>query len=267
MNLPHAKKQLTDWVIENLYNVTSSSPTRAGENDTLPPNGLIISKTHILPSESAVETTTTSLIPIRLLLGKNGWGTGVHPTTRLCLEWLCDVVSGNEVVLDYGCGSGVLGIAALGLGAGRVVGVDVEAEALVTSQKNMELNGYDGFFEGMHTREVTPHCLQPPADICIANILIGQLVRPSMVSAIVSNIKIGAYLCLSGIRPSEVTSLKYAYQDYIHWLDEDYRELAAVETEGSLESYGFDVGTWARVVGRRKGRAIDTQKMSESAVS
>jgi ribosomal protein L11 methylase PrmA len=210
---------------------------------------------------------------IRLLVGRNGWGTGIHPTTRLCLEWVCDTVQGGEVLLDYGCGSGILSIAALHMGAARCVGVDVEAEALVSAERNVHLNGYsEARYEGLHTREVVPYALCTPlgVDICVANILIGQLVRGSMVSAIVSNLVPGALLCLSGIRPDEVDSLKAAYKDHMEWLDDEYAELSASETEGSLESYGFDCGRWARLVGRKTagaGRDHDIQSMSELAVS
>lgn len=211
----------------------------------------------------------------------------------IILDRLSEVINGGENILDYGCGSGILSIASLGLGAATSVGVDVEADALVTSEKNLELNGYalliklfnlssnfnivsNNFkllsfgdrYEGLHVREVVPYCLRRPgADICIANILIGQLVRPSMVSAIVTNLAPGGLLCLSGIRPKEVESLKVAYNDHIEWLDMYYDELAAVDTEGSVESYGFDCGTWSRLVGRLKSGGIDSRAMSELAVS
>jgi ribosomal protein L11 methylase PrmA len=183
------------------------------------------------------------------------------------------IYSGGEVLLDYGCGSGILSIAALHMGAARCVGVDVEAEALVSAERNVHLNGYsEAAFEGLHTREVVPYALCTPVgvDVCVANILIGQLVRGSMVAAIVSNLVPGALLCLSGIRPDEVDSLKAAYSDHMEWLDDQYAELSASETEGSLESYGFDCGRWARLVGRKTvgaGRDRDIISMSELAVS
>ena len=88
-----------------------------------------------------------------------------------------------------------------------------------------------------------------------------------MVSAIISNLAPGAFLCLSGIRPNEVNSLKAAYSDHIDWIDEHYEELSASETEGSIESYGFDCGTWSRVVGKLKSGSIDVRAMSELAIS
>lgn len=272
--------QLTDWVVENLESddsrITSSSTTKAGENDTLPSSGLVIGTVRILAADATWDDDNkeTDIVPIRLLLGRNGWGTGVHPTTRLCLEWLCDdtVIQGGETLLDYGCGSGILSIAALHRGARHSTGVDVEAEALVTALRNVELNGYgEERFEGLHTREVLPYGIGSGGgvDICVANILIGQLVRPSMVAAIVSNVAPGGLLCLSGIRPNEVVSLKQAYDPYMEWLDDEYyAELSASDTEGSLESYGFDTGRWARLVGRRKvSGSDDVRAMSELAVS
>lgn len=69
------------------------------------------------------------------------FGTGEHPTTRLCLRWLKERVSGGEQVMDYGCGSGVLAVAALLLGADRAVGLDVDPLAVKSSGANARLNG------------------------------------------------------------------------------------------------------------------------------
>ena len=168
---------LTDWVVENLessQNITSSSTVKAGENDTLPTTGLPIGTFRILAAE-APTSDDDGLMEIRLLLGSSGWGTGVHPTTRLCLEWISNIPEGSTV-LDYGCGSGILSIAALHTGASKVVLVDVEAEALVTASRNLALNGFEDRFEGYHTREIVPYCLADNAsggvDVCLANILI-----------------------------------------------------------------------------------------------
>jgi ribosomal protein L11 methyltransferase len=188
------------------------------------------------------------------------------------MEWICDekTIQGGEVFVDYGCGSGILSIAALHMGASRAFGVDVEAEALVTAERNLELNEFGGRFEGFHTREILPYCFCRPTgvDVCVANILIGQLVRPSMVAALASNVAPNGLLCLSGIRPNEIESLKNAYNDTFDWLDEGYAELSANECEASIESYGFDCGRWVRLIGRRKqdNREADIEKMSESAV-
>mmetsp|Transcript_4737 Transcript_4737/g.9154 ORF Transcript_4737/g.9154 Transcript_4737/m.9154 type:complete len:335 (-) Transcript_4737:187-1191(-) len=288
--------ELTDWVIEDLeddnQSITSADPIKAGEGDTLPANGLAIGKVKIFGASNSPEyeyddndTTINErndgsyniddgFYPIYLLLGRNGWGTGVHPTTRLCLEWLCDAIQPGDVLLDYGCGSGILSIASLHMGASRCVGVDVEAEALVTAERNLALNGWDadGRFQGRHTREVLPYDVCPPrgVDVCVANILVGQLVRPSMVAAIVTNLQEGGLLCLSGIRPAQVDALKGAYGGSIEWLDDQYAELSADETSNSIESYGFDCGRWARLIGRKRvgdGDSSFIEQMSDLAVS
>jgi ribosomal protein L11 methylase PrmA len=106
----HHRASITDWVIENLephenQTITSRSAVRAGENDTLPVEGLRIGAIRILAADAEYTdqldkdgTTPT----VRLLVGRNGWGTGVHPTTRLCVEWICDTLQGGETILDYG---------------------------------------------------------------------------------------------------------------------------------------------------------------------
>ena len=269
-NNDNTNTQLTDWVVQGLEDdgssVTRASATQAGENDTLPEHGLVVGPYRVLAAAGSSANSDDTLLPIRLLLGRNGWGTGVHPTTRLCLEWIAENVQPGDSFLDYGCGSGILSIAALHQGAQRCYGIDVEAEALVTAERNVALNDYDHQFQGLHTREVLPNTWQ--VDVCVANILIGQLVRPSMVAALVTNLKPSGLLCLSGIRPTEVSSLQQAYGDSLEWIDE--AQLAAQDTDASLDSYGFDCGTWARLVGRKRVNDNDTDwidRMSELAVS
>jgi len=227
---------------------------------------------HQYHSSSSVSNTQKGLKEIKLVLGHNGWGTGVHPTTKVCLEFLSDpdIIKGKSL-LDFGCGSGILSLAALHMGATRTLGVDIEAEALMTSQANMKMNGFTkDDFQPLHTRQILPGGLKPPFDVCIANILIGQLVRPSMVIAIVTNVAPGGLICFSGIRMEQVPSLKQAYAPFVEkWVDE--RELAAKECEGAFESFGADVGIWAMVVGKLKEGQNKEQEMidafSEQAVS
>jgi ribosomal protein L11 methylase PrmA len=151
------------------------------------------------------------------------------------------------------------------------VGVDIEAEALVTAERNLQLNGYENDrYELLHTREVVPFdpAIAPGgADVCIANILIGQMVRPSMVAALATNVRPLGLVCLSGIRPEEVDVLRSVYDPHFDWLDHEYAELSASETPGSVESYGFDCGRWARIVGRRRAGTVDVEALSELAVA
>jgi ribosomal protein L11 methylase PrmA len=233
----------------------ASSDSCAGEGDVMPAGGLRIGRLHVTPAGMDGSEANGADGAIRLGNSQNGWGTGCHPTTRLCLEFLCDVLQGGEMVLDYGTGSGVLGIGALKLGASYVTAVDVDAEVLMTAQQNFELNEVDQRAELLHVREVIPGCIIPGADVAVANILVGQLVRPSMVAALCSNIAPNGLLCLSGIRPEEVQSLKDAYDQWLEWEDTYYEE-AVPGPEG--ECYW---GTWSRLVGRRK--SADTAKMLE----
>ena len=98
------------------------------------------------------------------------FGTGNHPTTRLALRWLERVIAGGESVLDYGCGSGILAIAALKLGAARATGVDVDDQALLAAQRNAMQNQVDAIF---HNAAET---IRQPAQIVVANILAHPLI-------------------------------------------------------------------------------------------
>lgn len=97
------------------------------------------------------------------------FGTGSHPTTRLCLEWLDEHIEGGEDVLDYGCGSGILAIAAMKLGASLAVGIDIDPQAILSSRQNAEQNRVEiPFF----TPREAP---RRNYDIVVANILTNPL--------------------------------------------------------------------------------------------
>jgi ribosomal protein L11 methyltransferase len=97
------------------------------------------------------------------------FGTGTHPTTRLCLQWLSDHLRNGETVLDYGCGSGILAIAAAKLGAARACGVDIDPVALLAAQDNAMQNQVTVEFSA--ATAAAPE----PADIVLANILANPL--------------------------------------------------------------------------------------------
>ena len=98
------------------------------------------------------------------------FGTGTHPTTAMCLQWLDQHAPQGHSVIDYGCGSGILAIAALKLGAAHVHGVDIDPQALLASRDNAERNHVSAAL----TLSLNDHDLQP-ADLVIANILAGPL--------------------------------------------------------------------------------------------
>jgi ribosomal protein L11 methyltransferase len=131
------------------------------------------------------------------------FGTGSHPTTHLCLEWLLEQLHGGESLLDYGCGSGVLAIAAAKLGATLVIGTDVDPQALNSSRANAQSNRVDAAF-------VVPDAL--PArdfDIVVANILANPLIL--LAPAIAARVRPGGRLALSGILDSQVDAVVIAY--------------------------------------------------------
>ncbi|WP_419569578.1 50S ribosomal protein L11 methyltransferase [Rheinheimera sp.] len=134
------------------------------------------------------------------------FGTGTHPTTALCMEWLDAQDLSQSTVVDFGCGSGILGIAALKLGAARVIGIDIDPQAIEASKANAERNGVAGQIE-LYLPKDQPS-LQ--ADVVVANILAGPLAELSTI--ISAYVRSGGLLALSGILESQAESVIAAYQ-------------------------------------------------------
>jgi len=136
------------------------------------------------------------------------FGTGSHTTTRLCLRWLDEHIKGGEAVLDYGCGSGILAIAALKLGAGCAFGVDSDPQAVLVSQANAEQNHVQAAF---YTPQAAP---QFQADVVLANILANPLkvLAPLLADAT----RGGGVLVLSGILADQARDVGQTYRD---WFD------------------------------------------------
>ncbi|WP_426415838.1 50S ribosomal protein L11 methyltransferase [Aestuariirhabdus sp. LZHN29] len=122
------------------------------------------------------------------------FGTGTHPTTALCLEWLDSQPLSGQTVVDYGCGSGILGIAALLLGAGRVIGVDYDPQAIEASADNLQRNQLPVTAMDLYLPDNTPEI---EADLVVANILAGPLQQ--LYPTLDSLLKGGGRLALSGI--------------------------------------------------------------------
>ncbi|MBI5923212.1 MAG: 50S ribosomal protein L11 methyltransferase [Betaproteobacteria bacterium] len=141
------------------------------------------------------------------------FGTGSHPTTRLCLEWLCENLQGGESVLDYGCGSGILAIAAAKLGANQVIGVDIDDGALQVAHDNAAANQVN--LELRHSRAR----LDETFDRVVANILTNPLCLMAPVIAArvatASGNKPGGRLALSGILESQAEEVIAAYAPFI----------------------------------------------------
>ena len=131
------------------------------------------------------------------------FGTGSHPTTSLCLEWLHAHVQGGESLLDYGCGSGILAIAGARLGAARVVGSDVDPLALRASEDNARANGVAASF-------LLPDALAPGSfDIVVANILANPLAL--LAPALASRVRPGGRIALSGILDPQANAVAATY--------------------------------------------------------
>lgn len=137
------------------------------------------------------------------------FGTGTHPTTALCLKWLDSLDLKDKLVIDYGCGSGILAIAALKLGAKRVIGIDIDPQAIQASRDNAERNQVSNDLELYLAKDI-PDNLQ--ADILVANILAGPLkeLEPNINNLIKANGLLG----LSGILTSQSQSVYCTYQDH-----------------------------------------------------
>ena len=164
----------------------------------------------IVPSWHAVPDPAA----INLLLDPGmAFGTGSHPTTRLCLDWLCENVRGGETLLDYGCGSGILAIAAAKLGVGRALGVDIDRSALDVASDNAIKNQVA--LELRHSSAA----LDESFDLVVANILTNPLclLAPLLAARVSAGRQenSGGRLALSGILESQASEVIAAYAPFI----------------------------------------------------
>lgn len=154
------------------------------------------------------------------------FGTGSHPTTRLCLKWLDTQLKGSESVLDYGCGSGILTIAALKLGAGSAVGVDIDEQAIRASNDNAAQNNVQAHF---YLPDGLP---QGHFDVVVANILANPL--RMLGEMLAARTKQGGRIVLSGLLAEQSEELGEIYSQ---WFD-----IEPAETEEG----------WARLSGVKR---------------
>ncbi len=146
---------------------------------------------------------------VNLLLDPGlAFGTGTHPTTALCLGWLDAQPLDAVQVLDYGCGSGILAIAALKLGADTAVGVDIDPQALQASRDNAERNQLD---DSRLLLEYPERLGQGRFEVVVANILAGPLIE--LAAEIADRVAPGGRLALSGILAAQADSVLDAYRD------------------------------------------------------
>jgi ribosomal protein L11 methyltransferase len=137
------------------------------------------------------------------------FGTGSHPTTKLCLAWLERTVRGGEAVIDYGCGSGILAIAAMKLGAARADGVDIDAQALLAARANAIQNRVQAEFHGAAA------AIRKPAQIVVANILAHPLiVLAPLLARLVAP---AGRLALAGVLAGQADEVRAAYEPWFEF--------------------------------------------------
>jgi ribosomal protein L11 methyltransferase len=156
----------------------------------------------IVPGDS--EAPAQALHVLKLDPGL-AFGTGTHPTTRLCLEWIDGHDFSGETVVDYGCGSGVLGIAAAIKGAARVICIDNDPQALLATRDNATRNGVFQTIECLAPEQFGPQT----ADVVLANILAGPLIE--LAPRLGATLRAGGSLALSGILEGQAQEVADAY--------------------------------------------------------
>ena len=137
------------------------------------------------------------------------FGTGSHPTTRLCLQWLASGLRAGESVLDYGCGSGILAVAAARLGAGTVVGTDVDPPAIAASVANAAANAANARF--LLPGDLAAGAFDP-FDVVVANILTNPL--RLLAPALAARVRPGGRIVLSGILEPQAADVIAVYRDW-----------------------------------------------------
>jgi ribosomal protein L11 methyltransferase len=142
------------------------------------------------------------------------FGTGHHPTTALCLEWLDRADLAGRTLLDYGCGSGILAIAALKLGAARAWAVDHDPQALDATRDNAQANGVSHRLWTGLPPELDQILGEDRAELLVANILAGPLVE--LAPTLHGCLRRGGALALSGVIAEQVESVRAAYEDQLH---------------------------------------------------
>ncbi len=159
------------------------------------------------------------------------FGTGTHPTTALCLEWLDGQTLAGKQVTDYGCGSGILGLAALLLGARHVIGVDTDPQALEASRDNARRNGVEDSRLDLYLPADEPQTL---CDVMLANILAQPLI--GLAPHLAALTRPGGDLVLSGILAHQAREVMTAYEPWFIMDEPEQRE------------------EWIRLTGRRRDR-------------
>ncbi len=164
----------------------------------------------IVPGESEAPAQARHVLKLDPGLA---FGTGTHPTTRLCLEWMDGHDFTGETVVDYGCGSGVLGITAAIKGAARVICIDNDPQALIATRDNAQRNGVQDAIVYLAPEQFNPQT----ADVVMANILAGPLIE--LAPRLCATLAKGGSLALSGILEGQAQEVADAYAGTVPNLD------------------------------------------------
>ncbi len=165
------------------------------------------SRLWVAPHES--EITDTAAVIVRLDPGL-AFGTGTHPTTAMCLEWLDAELQAGSTVIDYGCGSGVLALAAARLGARTVHAFDIDPQALIATRDNAVANSLEGRIVCVASADELPR----PVDVLLANILAGPLCE--LAAAFAAYVRPGGHVVLAGLLDAQAADVTRAYAP---WFD------------------------------------------------
>ena len=165
------------------------------------------------------------------------FGTGNHASTFLCLQWLGSVDLKDKVVVDYGCGSGILGVAALLLGAKKVYATDIDPQAVLATQQNAELNGVlDRLYVGL-PEEFNAEFKSQQADVLVANILAAPLM--ALAPEFAKLLKADGQFALAGVIEEQVADVSEVYQEFFDILNIEKRE-----------------ENWCRISGKRQSSLV-----------
>ncbi len=149
-------------------------------------------------------------IPTIILDPGLAFGTGMHPTTSLCIEWFCQNNIKNKIVIDYGCGSGILAMVAAKLGAKKVFAIDIDEQAIQTARENITKNKLDEKILVDNPKNV----IIPKADILVANILQNPLKK--LLKEFSSLTKSGSHIILSGLLAEQAEQCSVTYEAYFN---------------------------------------------------
>ncbi|MCG2572544.1 50S ribosomal protein L11 methyltransferase [Acinetobacter sp. ME22] len=162
------------------------------------------------------------------------FGTGNHASTFLCLQWLGSVDLKDKVVVDYGCGSGILGVAALLLGAKKVYATDIDPQAVLATQQNAELNGVlDRLYVGL-PEEFNAEFKSQQADVLVANILAAPLM--ALAPEFAKLLKADGEFALAGVIEEQVADVSEVYQEFFDILNIEKREENWCRISGKRQS-------------------------------